>query len=57
MDTIRTHWNTDSLLEDFSCKNRENIVNQELVHLDNVILRVLIFIIKVFLNKISFFVL
>ena len=25
--TIRTHWNADCLLEDFSGKNRENIVN------------------------------
>ena len=25
--TIRTHWNADCLLEDFSGKNHENIVN------------------------------
>ena len=25
--TIRTHWNADCLLEDFSGKNYENIVN------------------------------
>ena len=25
--TIRTHWNADYLLEDFSGKNHENIVN------------------------------
>ena len=54
--TIRTHRNTDYLLEDFSGKNHENIVNLKLKHLDDLIFRVLVFRIRVLLHKICFFV-
>ena len=40
--TIRTHWNADCLLEDFSGKNHKNIVNWKLKHLDDVVFRELV---------------
>ena len=49
---MHPHWNSDCLLEDFSGKNNENIVNTTLKHLDDVIFRVLDFRIREFLHKI-----
>ena len=46
-----------TVLEDFSGKNHEHIVNQKLKHLDDVVFRVLVFRIRVLLHKICFFML
>ena len=54
--TICSHWNTDYLLENLSRKNHENVVYQKLKHLDDVIFRVLVFGVRVFLYKVWFFV-
>ena len=40
-----------NVLENFSCKNHENVVYQELKHLDDIIFRVLVFLVKVSLYK------
>ena len=48
---MRTHWDADCLLEDFSGKKtHENIVNEEFEYLDDVIFRELDFIIRVLLH-------
>ena len=47
-----SHWNTDYLLENLSSKNNENVVYQKLKHLHDVIFRVLVFGVRVFLYKV-----
>ena len=54
--TIFSHWKIDYLLENLPRKNHENVVYKKLKHLDDVIFRLLVYGVRVFLYKVGSFV-